>query len=113
MRRSSPKWPTIRRGPPSCCVILAPRSSPAFGCARLYDGSFNPPVLDFKLTVEPVTFAAMRAFVRKHHAHCAPPICWRFGGSDLQRTDTRGRLLQSVSVKLKRPNSSNLICMSL
>ena len=52
-----------------------------FRLRRLYDGAFNPPVLDFKLLVEPVTFATMRAFVGKHHAHCAPPVCWRYGAA--------------------------------
>ena len=48
---------------------------------RLYDDAFSPPVLDFKLTIEPVSFAAMQAFVGDHHTHCAPPVCWRFGAA--------------------------------
>ena len=52
-----------------------------FRLRRLYDDACSPPVLDFKLVVKPVTFAAMRAFVGEHHAHCAPPVCWRYGAA--------------------------------
>ena len=48
---------------------------------RLYDDRFSPPVLDFKLDVLPVSFAAMRAFVGRYHRHAAPPITWRFGAA--------------------------------
>ena len=50
---------------------------------RLYDGHCNPPVLDFRLTIEPVSFADMRAFVRRYHVHCDPPVTWRFGAAIL------------------------------
>ena len=48
---------------------------------RLYDSEFNPPVLDFKLDVRPVSFSTMRAFVGRFHRHCAPPVTWRFGAA--------------------------------
>ncbi len=48
---------------------------------RLYDDRFNPPVLDYRLDVRPVTFAAMCDFVRRHHRHCPPPVTWRFGAA--------------------------------
>ena len=48
---------------------------------RLYDDRFSAPVLDFKLDVRPVSFAAMRAFVGRYHRHCAPPVTWRFGAA--------------------------------
>jgi len=41
---------------------------------RLYDDRCSPPVLDFRLDVRPVTFAALRDFVRRHHRHCLPPV---------------------------------------
>ena len=50
-----------------------------FRLRRLYDDQFSPPVLDFRLTVQPVRFADLRAFVRDHHLHCQPPVTWRFG----------------------------------
>lgn len=48
---------------------------------RLYDSEFNPPVLDFKLDVRPVSFSTMQAFVGRFHRHCAPPVTWRFGAA--------------------------------
>lgn len=48
---------------------------------RLYDDRYNTPVLDFRLDIRPVSFAAMRAFVGRHHRHCAPPVTWRFGAA--------------------------------
>ena len=48
---------------------------------RLYDDRFSSPVLDFRLDVRPVTFAAMRDFVYRYHRHCSPPVTWRFGAS--------------------------------
>ena len=41
---------------------------------RLYDDRCSPPVLDFRLDVRLVAFAAMRDFVRRHHRHCPPPV---------------------------------------
>lgn len=52
-----------------------------FRLRRLYDNQCSSPVLDFRLTVEPVQFATMQAFVRDHHAHCPPPVTWRFGAA--------------------------------
>lgn len=36
-------------------------------------------VLDWNLTVHPISWAQARDFVRKHHRHCPPPAGWRFG----------------------------------
>ena len=35
-------------------------------------------VLDWQLRVGPVTRTAARNFVSRHHAHCRPPVTWRF-----------------------------------
>lgn len=48
---------------------------------RVCDGDGGTPMLDYKLQVHPVTFAAAYAFVRRHHAHCGPPVTWRFGAA--------------------------------
>jgi len=52
-----------------------------FRLRRLYDDQCSPPVLDFRLTIEPVRFTTMHAFVRAHHVHCPPPVTWRFGAA--------------------------------
>ncbi len=46
---------------------------------RVTDGAGHGPVLDFKLEVGTVSFAVARAFVERHHRHCAAPCGWRFG----------------------------------
>ena len=46
---------------------------------RVCDGEGGVPLLDYKLQVRPVTFAVACAFVRRHHAHCGPPVAWRTG----------------------------------
>jgi hypothetical protein len=38
-------------------------------------------VLDWQLLLRPVAFAAARAFVDRHHAHCGGPAAWRFGAA--------------------------------
>jgi hypothetical protein len=38
-------------------------------------------VLDWNLDLRPVSFAAARAFVDRHHAHCGGPAAWRFGAA--------------------------------
>lgn len=48
---------------------------------RVCDGEGGTPVLDYKLQLRPVTFATACAFVRRHHAHCGPPVAWRFGAA--------------------------------
>jgi hypothetical protein len=35
-------------------------------------------VLDWNLRIAPVTHDQARAFVARHHAHCRPPVIWRF-----------------------------------
>ena len=46
---------------------------------RVCDGEGGTPMLDYKLQVRPVTFRDACAFVRRHHAHNAPPVSWRMG----------------------------------
>jgi len=41
---------------------------------RVCDGEGGTPMLDYKLQVRPVTFRDVCAFVRRHHAHNAPPV---------------------------------------
>lgn len=35
-------------------------------------------VLDWSLDIRPIAWDAARAFVARHHAHCRPPVTWRF-----------------------------------
>ena len=46
---------------------------------RVCDGKGNGPVLDHQLRLVPITLPVARAFIGRHHAHCNPPHCWRFG----------------------------------
>lgn len=36
-------------------------------------------LLDCELEVAPIAFSRMKAFVQRHHDHCPPPVCWRYG----------------------------------
>ena len=51
----------------------------AHALRRMTDGAGNDPVLDLKLKAGAVSFAVARAFVERHHRHCAAPRGWRFG----------------------------------
>lgn len=58
---------------------------------RIADDGFGGLVLDFHPQIEETTLAEVRAFVGRHHRHCAEPVGWRFGcavnnGGDLTRT---------------------------
>lgn len=46
---------------------------------RVCDGKGCPPMLDYKLQVRPIGFRDACRFVARHHAHCGPPVTWRFG----------------------------------
>ena len=46
---------------------------------RVGDGQGCHPMLDWQLELRPVRFAQARAFIARHHAHCPPPVAWRFG----------------------------------
>ena len=48
---------------------------------RINDGKGCHPMLDWQLEIRPVSFRTARAFVLQHHAHCPPPVTWRFGMS--------------------------------
>ena len=48
---------------------------------RVADDGGYAMLLDYQLELCPVTFEAARAFVARHHRHCAPPVTWRFGQS--------------------------------
>ena len=43
------------------------------GCGQL--------LLDWKLEIRPVSFAAAAGFVRRHHVHNAAPVAWRYGAA--------------------------------
>ncbi len=45
---------------------------------RVADGGTGGLVLDWQLRLRPVAFAAARAFVARHHAHCGSPVASRF-----------------------------------
>ena len=45
---------------------------------RVTDGQGSTPMLDWQLRLVDVTFSAARAFVARHHGHCAPPVTWRW-----------------------------------
>lgn len=38
-------------------------------------------MLDDKLEVQPISFRDACAFVARHHAHCKPPMTWRWGSA--------------------------------
>ena len=46
---------------------------------RLADDGMGSLILDWQLRLRPITFAAARAFVGRHHEHCGPPAAWRWG----------------------------------
>ena len=53
---------------------------------RLADDGCCGMVLDWQLHPastrhRPISFPVARSFVRRHHAHCNPPVTWRFGQS--------------------------------
>ena len=48
---------------------------------RVSEGESCTPMLDFSLEIQPIDFAAARAFIGAHHGHCAPPRGWRFGAA--------------------------------
>lgn len=48
---------------------------------RVADAQAGGLLLDWQLQIRPVRFAAARAFIVRHHAHCPPPVAWRFGAS--------------------------------
>lgn len=50
-------------------------------------------VLDWALEIRPIEWAAARAFVAHHHAHCRPPVTWRF-----QTAVYNGRTLLGVAL---------------
>ena len=48
---------------------------------RVTDGQGSAPILDCQIELRDVDFATARAFIGRHHQHCAPPCGWRFGKS--------------------------------
>lgn len=46
---------------------------------RVADDGVGGLLLDYRLQIRPVAFAAARAFVARHHAHCNPPVVMRYG----------------------------------
>lgn len=45
---------------------------------RVSDGEGCHPMLDWQLDLCPVAFPQARAFIARHHAHCPPPVTWRW-----------------------------------
>ncbi len=45
---------------------------------RVSDGEGCHPMLDWHPDLRPVGFAQARVFVACHHAHCPPPVTWRW-----------------------------------
>lgn len=48
---------------------------------RVGDDGRGEMLLDWQLVLQPVTFRAAAAFVRRFHAHCGAPAGWRFGSA--------------------------------
>ena len=48
---------------------------------RVADTGCGQLLLDWKLEIRPVSFAAAAGFVRRHHAHNAAPVAWRYGAA--------------------------------
>lgn len=46
---------------------------------RITNGEGSHPMLDFQLRITPMEFTVARAFIARHHAHCPPPVTWRYG----------------------------------
>lgn len=36
-------------------------------------------VLDYQLTLQPISIGRAQCFIARHHRHCGPPVGWRFG----------------------------------
>ena len=45
---------------------------------RVADDDCSGMVLDWQLQIADVTHAQARSFIARHHAHCRPPVIWRF-----------------------------------
>ena len=45
---------------------------------RVADDDSCSLVLDWSLRIAPVTHDQARSFIARHHAHCRPPVMWRF-----------------------------------
>lgn len=45
---------------------------------RVSDGEGCHPMLDWHLDLRSVGFAQAQAFIARHHAHCPPPVAWRW-----------------------------------
>ena len=48
---------------------------------RVADTGCGQLLLDWKLEIRPVSFAVAAGFVRRHHAHNAAPVAWRYGAA--------------------------------
>jgi len=48
---------------------------------RVSDGQGCHPMLDWQLDLRPIGFAQAWAFIARHHAHCPPPVTWRWSHS--------------------------------
>jgi len=48
---------------------------------RVSDGQGCHPMLDWQLDLRPIGSAPARAFIARHHAHCPPPVAWRWSHS--------------------------------
>ena len=94
-------WPDHRFVLEACCadhhdqVVSEMADDPAWGrwllrrmgaedltghrLRRLADDGGSGMLLDWQLTLRPVSFHVVRAFIARHHAHCGPPVAWRFG----------------------------------
>lgn len=51
------------------------------------EGACGLPVIDFGLRVEPIEFAIVTDFVRRHHKHCRPTPSWRYGAGCVNGTE--------------------------
>ena len=71
----------IPSGRESCCGNSTSRTSRDNGSDVWPTTVAAGVVLDWQLQHRPVSFPVARSFVRRHHAHCNPPVTWRFGQS--------------------------------
>ena len=64
-------------------------------------------VIDWNLSIAPITLKAAKEFVRRHHRHCQPPAGWRYGAGIANGRELIGvvmvgrpvaRMLDSTSV---------------
>lgn len=48
---------------------------------RWVDDQCGSLIIDYQPTIEPIPWKTAKTFVADHHAHCGPPVGWRYGAA--------------------------------